>query len=60
MRVGLNFDSLSKKVYFSYVFSIYLLRGHIGITKKMTISFREGGRGQPKDDTSLCGGRGMV
>ena len=39
--------------------SIYLLHGHIGIPKKMTSSFREGGKeGQSKDDTGLCGGRG--
>ena len=37
---------------------MYFLCGHIGILKKMTSSFRKGGRGQPKDDSGLCGGRG--
>ena len=27
--------------------------------KKMALSFTEGGRGLPKDDTVLCGGRGV-
>ena len=31
-----------------YIFSMYLICGHIGITKKITSSFREGGRGQQK------------
>ena len=26
--------------------------------RKMTSSFREGGSGQPKDDSGLCGGSG--
>ena len=48
------FFKLSKNVYIRYVFSIYLLRGHIEIPKK---SFREGGRGQSEEETGLCGGR---
>ena len=48
-----------QKTYIMYVFSIYHLCGacgHIGILKKDDIIFL-GGRGQPKDDTGLCGGR---
>ena len=44
-----------KGIYYVH-FSVYLLQGYIEIPKKMTPSFREGGRGQPKDDTGLCGG----
>ena len=37
---------------------MFLTQVYKNSEKKMTSSFREGGRGQPKDDSGLCGGSG--
>ena len=47
-----------KRVYIRYTLVCISYAGIQEFRKKMTSSFREGGRGQPKDDSGLCGGRG--
>ena len=47
-----------KMVYISYSLVCISYVSIKEFRKKMTSSLREGGRGQPKDDSGLCGGRG--
>ena len=49
---------VSKRLYIG-TFLVYISYMSVqDFQRKMTSSFREGGRGKPKDDSGLCGGRG--